>query len=304
MTNEELLTLIEKAAITTAAGGQLPPEAASQFIYTVVSQNEALQKLSVIKMSSATYRLDTLGVASRLMRKATEASEPVDTTGISIGSRQLAYNEVILPYDISFNFLESNLEKDNAEDSINKVFATQFGNDLLDLAINGDEANSDDFIKINDGWLKISNGDSGVHPVTIAANPAYKTVFKDMLSAMPNKWKRNLAELVFLVAPDVEVTYRNELADRATALGDAYLTEGRRAQYQGVDVYPLPYLPGNSSPQCMLTTWKNLAVGIGRQIRVGKQIQERKRIIEYTITAKIDFNYVLSDMIVLAKKGA
>jgi hypothetical protein len=304
MTNEELLTLIEKAAITTAAGGQLPPEAASQFIDTVVSQNEALQKLNVIKMSSATYRLDTLGVASRLMRKATEASEPVDTKGISIGSRQLAYNEVILPYDISFNFLESNLEKDNAEDSINRVFATQFGNDLLDLAINGDEASADDFIKINDGWLKISGADSGIHPVTIAASPTFKTVFKDMLSAMPNKWKRNYADLVFLVAPDVEVTYRNELADRATALGDAYLTEGRRAQYQGVDVYPLPYLPGSAAPQCVLTTWKNLAVGIGRQIRVGKQIQERKRIMEYTITAKVDFNYVLSDMIVLAKKAS
>jgi hypothetical protein len=304
MTNEELLTLIEKAAITTAAGGQLSTEAASQFIDTVVAQNDALQKLNVIKMSGATYRLDTLGVASRLMRKATEASEPADTAGISIGSRQLAYNEVILPYDISFNFLESNIEKDNAEDAINKVFATQFGNDLLDLAINGDEAGADDFIKINDGWLKIAGADLNIHPVTIAPSPVYKTVFKDMLSAMPNKWKRNLADLVFLVAPDIEVTYRNELADRATALGDAYLTEGRRAQYQGVDVYPLPYLPGNSVPQCILTTWKNLAVGVGRQIRVGKQIQERKRVIEYTITAKIDFNYVLSDMIVLAKKAA
>jgi hypothetical protein len=200
----------------------------------------------------------------------------------------------------------------------------------LDLAINGDESlattitdgNSDSlddttglpqndhtFLRQNDGWLEIARNDSTVNTNTLTSSiVSWKTEFKNTLAAMPNKWKTSPEELVFLVSPDVEEEYRDELAGRATALGDEYTVKNRRSEYKGIMVEPIPYWPGDGTshypagPVVMLTKYKNLAIGIGRNIRVGRQIQERKRTIEYTITTKTDFNYVAGEVIVLAEK--
>lgn len=302
MKQEEVLELLSKSVITTATGGQLTTEQAEKFIDTVVAQDQLLQKIQTVTMSSKTYQLNTVGLAGRVMRKAAEGTDPGFTQSVTITPKSLISQEVILPYDITFSFLEENIQKENAEDLINEVFAKAFKNDLLDLAFNGDEANADPFIMINDGYLKLMAQDPGVAKYTIPAEPSYKNVFKEMLSRLPNKWKNNPAELCFLLAPEIEEAYRNELAERNTALGDTMITEFRRAQYCGIDIVPVPFIPGGEGEKIILTKYQNLAAGLGRDIRIGKQIQERKRIVEYTITAKVDFNYIVSDMAVLASK--
>lgn len=331
MSIQEILALIQKAAITTAAGGQLSTEQAKQFIDLVVAQNSLLQKIQTVQMAAATYQLNTIDIASRVMRAATEATDPAFTQGVTITPRTLTAKESILPYDVSFSFLEENIMGANAESKINEMFAKSFGNDLLDLAVNGDEAlattitdgnadgaddttglsqNDHTFLKQNDGWLKLMRADSAVNDVVLSASiTSWKTEFKNMLAALPNKWKSNPAELVLLVSPDTETAYRDDLAGRATALGDEYTIKNRVAQYQGVDVVPVPFFPGTSTahyptgPIVVLTKYKNLAIGIGREMRVGRQIQERKRVIEYTVTTKADFNYVAGNMIVLGQKA-
>ena len=296
MKQEEVLELLSKSVITTATGGQLTTEQADKFIDTVVAQDRFMQKIQTVTMTSKTYQLNTVGIADRVMRKAAEGTDPAFTQSVTITPKSLISQEVILPYDITFSFLEENIQKENAEDLINTVFAKAFRNDLLDLAFNGDEANADPFIQINDGYLKIAGADSAIHNYEIPASPEYKNVFKAMLAALPNKWKYNPAELCFIVAPSVEEEYRSELGERNTALGDTMITEYRSSRYNGIDVFPVPFIPAG---KIILTKYKNLAVGVGRDIRIGKQIQERKRIVEYTISAKIDFNYVTGDMIVM-----
>jgi len=296
---EEVLELLSKSVIATATGGQLTTEQAEKFIDTVVAQDQFLQRIQTVTMSSKTYQLNTVGVASRIMRKATEGTDPGFTQSVTITPKSLISQEVILPYDITFSFLEENIQKENAEDLINNVFAKAFKNDLLDLAFNGDEASSDPFLQINDGYLKIAGADASIHSYTIPGTPSYKTVFKEMLALLPNKWKNNPSELCFLVSPDVEESYRSELSNRNTALGDSMVTDFRSAQYNGIDITTVPFLPGGESANILLTKYQNLAVGLGRDIRIGKQVQERKRIVEYTISAKIDFNYVVGDMIVV-----
>ncbi len=289
--------LLEKAAILTSTGGQLTPEQAKKFISTVVDQSDMLKRISVQPMTANTFHIDVVEIASRQMRKATEGTDPGFTASVTIPRRSLSVVEVILPYDVSINFLEENIEREAAERTLNEKFAIAFGNDLLDLAINGDEASTDAFLQINDGWLKIAAGDAKVNSVTNTGTSDWLgTQFPAMLKALPAKYRRNPAELVFLVSPDVEEDYRKQLSNRATGLGDAYVTEARRAQYHGIDVYPAPFMPDNKQ---LLTSWKNLFVGIGRQMRVDRFLNARKRVIEYTITAKVDFNYAVSDLVVL-----
>lgn len=330
MTIQEILAKIQKAAIATAAGGQLNTQQAKEFIDLVVSQNSLLQKIQTVQMTSATYQLNMIDIANRVMRGATEGTDPGFTQGIKINPRSLTQKESILPYDITFSFLEENIEGSDAESKINAMFAKAFGNDLLDLAINGDEdldenitdgdtndvddntgltQNDHTFLRQNDGWLKLARDDSYVNHNTLSSSiNSWKTEFKNTLAMLPNKWKTNPGELVFLVSPDVETEYRDELADRATALGDEYQIKNKKAEYQGIPIEPVPFFPGNGTihypagPVVLLTKYKNLAVGVGRNMRVGRQVQERKRVVEYTVTTKTDFNYVTGEMMVLAEK--
>lgn len=332
MTIQEILAAIQKAAIATASGGQLTTEQAKQFIDLTVSQNALLQKIQTVQMVSGTYQLNTIDIASRVMKAATEGTDPGAGVGVTITPRTLTAKESILPYDVTFSFLEENIEGANAESKINEMFAKSFGNDLLDLAINGDESlaatitdttpadGSDDttglsqndhtFLIQNDGWLKLMRADSTVNDVVLTATiTSWKTEFKKMLAGMPNKYKNNPNELVLLVSPDVATEYQDEIAGRTTIAGDKYLIEAAIPPYQGVAVEPIPFWPGTgtshypSGPIVVLTKYKNLAIGVGRNIRVGRQVQERKRVIEYTITAKTDFNYVAGEIIVLGQKA-
>lgn len=302
MDPKDLLAMVRKA-VETSSGGQLTTEQAKKFFDTVVQQDEFISKIQTVNMTSSTYQLNTIGVASRVMRGAAEGTAPEDTVGVTITPRTLTTKEVILPFDVTFSFLEENIEGGNAKTLLNTLFAKSFKNDTLDLAINGDESSQDNFLKMNDGWLTIADDDSTVHDYTIAASPTWKTVFSGMLALMPTKWRGNVSELCFLVAPDVEQAYRDELGARNTALGDSMIVDNRGSQYNGITIVPCPFMPGGASPKVLLTKYQNLAIGIGRDMRFGSQIQERKRVIEYTITAKIDFNYVSGDMIVLGQKA-
>lgn len=331
MTIQEILAKIQKAQIATAAGGQLTTQQAKEFIDLTVAQSALLQKIQTVQMVSSTYQLNMIDIASRVMRSAAEGVAPTNVQGVTITPRTLTQKESILPYDITFSFLEENIEQADAESKINAMFAKAFANDLLDLAINGDEAldetitdttpadgaddttglsqNDHTFLRQNDGWLKLARNDASVNDVTLSSSiTSWKTEFKKILAAMPNKWKTNPADLVFLVSPDVDTEYRDELAARQTALGDEYQIKNKRAEYQGVIVEPVPFMPGTGTshypagPIVLLTKYKNLAIGVGRDLRFGRQVQERKRVVEYTITNKTDFNYVAGEMIVLAQK--
>lgn len=303
MDPKELLALIAKSQIAVATGGQLTVEQANKFIDLVISLSSFLGKIQSPKMTSSTYQLNTIGLASRILRGATEGQDLTGSTTPTVAPTitpvQLSTKEVIIPFDVTFSFLEENIEGGNAEQMLNNLFAKAFMNDVLDLAINGDTTSADGTLKILDGWLKKAAADASVHTYAIPATPTYKSVFQAMLKLLPLKWKSNPADLCFMVAPDVETQFRDELGSRNTVLGDKYITEFAPSFYQGIAVVPIAAMPGASTPKIMLTKYDNLAVGFGRNMRVGRQVQERKRIIEYTITAKTDAKYVVGDMIVL-----
>ncbi|MGE5551511.1 MAG: phage major capsid protein [Bacteroidota bacterium] len=299
--------MLRKDAITTGAlatGGQLNPQQADKFIDYMVEQTQLLQDVTVIRMNSNKYDLDTIGVGSRIIRKAVEATEPTETAGISTGKRQLSTTEIILPFDISLSFLEDNIERAGAEDHIARLFAQQFGNDLVDLAVNGDVdagAGPDQaFLSIENGWLKILFAvGSGAHIYDNNASQDFKgVVFPAMLAQLPNKFKNNLPDLRFYVSPTAEEAYRSQLSTRQTALGDEYTATGKRAEFMGVKVVPIPYLPVDIH---LLTPRLNLCVGIQRQMTTDKERKPRKRIMEYTMTARIDFEVKNPDAVVASK---
>jgi hypothetical protein len=294
-------TLIAKAAITTAAldtGGRLNPEQANKFIDYMVDQSAFLKDIRTERMDGPTKDLDFIGVASRIIRKGVEATEPTETAGIQTSKKQLNTVEIILPADISINFLEDNIERAGAEDHIARMLAMQFGNDLTDLAWNGDTATPTTdpfypFLSIDDGFIKLAKSSPNTHKFDTNGSTDYKgVVFPGMLNMLPNKWKANKAELRFYVSPTVAEAYVEQLTTRQTAWADELLQTGKLPQYKGITIFPVDFIPDDV---IVLTLRKNLAVGIQREFTSDRERKPRKRVIEYTMTGRVDAAQIVVD---------
>lgn len=305
MDENQMMSLLSKSGITTEnTGGLLGAEQSNKFVQGTIAQSNFLQEIRVETGIGLSRDLDNIGVGTRLLHHPTESVAPGDDKlkAVNTSRRSLLPKEVMLPYNVSLKYLEENIERAQAESTINTLFATQFSNDLVDLIFNGNSMVSPidadyNFIKIMDGIFGRLAVDPSKLVYTLNGSSDWKgEVFQGMLNLLPAKYRANLSQLTFLVPYSVEDEYKEQLASRNTALGDAYATEKVSAMYKGIKVEGVPY---NTKP--ILTNKKNLVLGFGRDISVYKMLQPRSRNIEYTITAKIDFNYIQSDAIVIAE---
>lgn len=300
--NQELIEQIQKSGLLTSDGGLMPPEAANHFIDLTVNQSEILKKISVEKNIGTERYLDTIGVGNRMIMKAGELASVSsgDIKKPSLSRRSLVPVDCILPYDISFKWLDENIEKRSAEETINNAFAAQFSNDLVDLMINGDKSAGagvdQKFLQITDGLKVKLNADASTHFADRGESTDWKgQVFPALMKALPAKYKTDPSKLVFMTSFELADEYITSLAERATALGDIFLTEGKTSLYKGVPVLPIPSMPYG---MIVLTKPKNISVGFGSNIKVYRQIKPRELNIEYTITTRVDFNYADSNGIV------
>lgn len=315
MTVEEILK-----AITTSSGGQLSAQDAKKFIETTKAQNEVLKMISTVEMESSSYNIHKIGVSSRQLQSPGQGVAPTTTSGATATKRTMTAKEAILPYDVTFDFLEGNITKEEADAALQKLFATQFGNDLLDLAVNGKESlaatitdsntdGKDDttgltqadhtFLRLNDGWLTLFAADNTVNTASISSDvTSWRTELGKVLKAMPDKWKADPNKLCFFMNPGNYEDYCTELGLVATDAGINILLNAPQLKFKNIKIQPLPYL---ATKKIILTDPKNLYIGIMRQIRNGKFVNERQRQVEYTITTKVDFEYAVGEMIVLGQ---
>lgn len=281
-----------------SVGGKLPPQAANAFIDFVISQQATLSLITTLRMLSPQGYTDELRVSSRKMRAATEGTTQAVANAVTTKRRTLTTVETIWPEDITLTLLEDAIERMGTEGHIARLIATGFGNDLNDLAWNGDDGSSNSFLSINDGFIVLAQADSDVND--IAAYDSGATA-KDVLHAiskeLPTKFMGRI-DLAFFVPVVFAMNYADEISDRATGLGDAVLINGLPAlRYFGRRVIAETHLTGD---EIMLTPAANLHFGVQRSITVDSMWQPRKRLIEYTITARTDFEYATGEAIVLA----
>lgn len=302
MTNEEIIQKVTRMesifkATSTASTGVMNEEQAKTFIQEVKDESELLTIVDAQQMNAEKKKLYSMGLEKRLLRKGVKGVDP-DVVDLDKKERMLDTVETIMAINIYFEDIEDSIEQGTYEETVNSLITKAFANDLADLAINGREATvGDNFLSINDGYLEIADTDTGIHAIPISGNDTPKDIFNAMLRAMPNKWKTNPADLIYLVSPGRSEDYLDQLGDRATLMGDKSIVTKWNPGYKGVTVKSINHMPDT---RVLLTDPMNLAYGIyKRNIRVGKWVNERKRRIEYTITHRSDAEYKVSDLIVL-----
>lgn len=270
LSNEEIL---EKAAITTddiASAGKLNDAQSASFLDFVIDVTGLTGKARIIRFRNDKLDLDKVGVGRRNAVAKKEAKDPGVRRKASFSKITLQPEEIMVPWELSDEFVLENLEGEQVEDTIMRLMSTALGNDLEELYIQGDTLGAlvleselidggsvtdvivDTYLKLQDGWLKRA-GES--HIVDNDGQNIGHQIFSDMIVEMPSKFKRNKRNLKFFASDTTEQLFRNNLAARATGLGDAAATSEINLAPFGIELVPLALLP--QTP--LITEHKTLA---------------------------------------------
>ena len=123
-------------------GGVLNPEQSRQFIDYIFDEMVLANDGRRVVMKANTMEVDKVRVGSRLVAKATQAEQTGSNSAPAFTKIELTTTKFRLDYELSTESLEDNIEGQQLEDHIVRLMATQFGNDLEDIAINGRPATS------------------------------------------------------------------------------------------------------------------------------------------------------------------
>ena len=282
MNRSEILEAIKKNAIETGVGGQLNDEQSDAFVQEVQDRSTFGSQIRSERRRAPKGTIDKMGIGSRLIRGHKENTDDGYRAGVNTGEVPYDAGELWLPFEITKNFGHENLEGAGAEAKIQSLMFNQWGLDLDDLRINGDEDSADDFVGLDDGLVKLVTASDDTHHVESKKvkgpdgnklEGAMATeLFFALVYATPTKYF-NTGRLRWLMSPARWVTWIESLINRPTGVGDAALT--------AKDLFPLgvppfigtgstaggPVVPGVPSfpddlivladPQnfCEVTTW-------------------------------------------------
>ena len=303
ITNEQLIAMLEKANITTSLGGQQSAQDVQKFVDLATDQTAVLKAIRSETGIVTSRNVDAIDLGDPAMVAATEVTAPdsADVVAPTINRKTLSPTEVLLAYNISFDFLRKNIEGNNVNATLNKLFAKRYGKDVVIAAFNGDDSITDTTRlakckKILNGFIVQAQADPAVHDVSVSGADYLTTIFPNLLDALPKDYKDDREALGLFVSPDVAEAYAQQIGDRNTAYGDTVLTNNALPRFRGIQLIPVYQM---SDTKMILTPKSNLCIGFGQNMTVGMDIYNRRRVIEYTIIASLDAKEIVGDALVL-----
>jgi len=298
-----------------AGAGILRPEQARRFIDYVWDATTLANDGRRVTMRANTMELEKVNVGERVVRAANQGDASFTNAGATFSKVELTTKKLRLDWEVSSEALEDNIEGGALEDHLVRLMTTAFGNDIEDLAINGDTAQSgDDFLKIMDGFIGKVQNDGYAHEALVDQGDANWTVhdMQKMILAMPRRYRALQTGLKFYAGTD---TFANIVKNNGTTFDAIGSTEAARGSYLGgvaqtfggarqtrvlgVDVLEVPYYPANYVD---LTFPQNRIWGFQRDITVNRFYVPKKDTIEYTVFVRFGINWEEQDAVAYATK--
>lgn len=252
--NEEL---VQKAVITAdalASAGKLNPAQSDKFIDYVLDETALKNNARVVRFRNESLDIDKIGIGRRAAMPKSEARDPGQRRGITNSKVTLTPSEIMVPFEIGDNFRELNIEGEAVEDHIIKMMATQMGNDIEELYIDGNKLGpaqteqtliengsstqyvKDTYLALQDGWSLLADA---AHMVDGGGANIGLSLFSAAIRAMPTKFRRNKSQLRWFMSPDLWQIYLEKLSTRATSLGDQAADGGQHGPF-GIPAVPVP----------------------------------------------------------------
>jgi len=292
-------------------GGLLNPEQSARFLDYMFDATVIGKVARTVRMKADTAEIDRMSVGEKLMKLATEGDNDAANSGVSFSKISLTTKKLRLDWELSTESLEDNIEGPDLEDHIARMMATQAGNDIEDVVLNGDTSLTGDALyKSFDGVVKKAKASGTV--VAGAGAEVSRELFNKALKAMPRKYKQRRGDLRFLAGSNLiqDFLYKNSIGTNQTIPQDIAssiirgATEplGGPAGYVapfafGIPIVEVPLLneaqtgsyssPSGSHGDIHLTFPNNVVIGVKRDVTVYRFFQPRKDSVEYTLYTRV-----------------
>jgi hypothetical protein len=276
-------------------------------------------------MKSDTAEIDRMSVGEKLMKLATEADNDGANSAVTFSKISLTTKKLRMDWELSTESLEDNIEGADLEDHIARLMATQAGNDIEDVILNGNTATTGDALyKAFDGVVKKAKTSGRV--VDAAGAAVSREVFNKALKAMPRKYKQRRGDLRFLAGSNLiqDFLYANSIGTNQTIPQDIASSVirggvaplGGPAGYVapfafGIPIIEVPLLnetqtgdyttPTGSHGDIHLSFPNNVVIGVKRDVTVYRFFQPRKDTVEYTMYTRVGVQIEQADAWVVVK---
>jgi hypothetical protein len=330
--NEVTTAVVSNSSPVSGGGGLLYPEQANRFLDFVVDQSVLMKNARVIRMRTPQMDIDKISVGTRLLAKATEATDDGANAAVTFSKVSLSTVKLRLDWNISTESLEDNIEGASLEDHIAQIMARQTANDLDDLFINGNTSSNNGLLKALDGFNKLARTSGDV--VDFAGNNVSRATYDKVLRNLPSKYLQRRNELRFFTGPGVvqdsiySLGNPNSATDATAGAPAPMSTAGEMAFLQGsmranggpgatglspfgIPLIEVPLMPETATGDYSgaagshgfveLTFPNNRVIGIHRDITVYRQFKPKTDTIEYTQYMRVANNIENADSYVIGK---
>lgn len=333
--NLDTLTLDEQKAILKAllrkgdaisraniSGGTLNPQQSDKFLDLTFDQSVLLKIVRNERRNTPSGEINKMYIGQPITRGADifTGTKYTQTFGNALVTDKVPYEtkKLLSFYIVPTEILEENIEREGFQQTLAEAAAKQLATDLEELAIYGDTtlpppgsgATEADwahyYLRVsNDGFLKQITAANGAHYYDAQGAVFDKRLASIAWRMVPDKYKNvGKAAYRFLCSPNVEQDWRDQLADRGTALGDSNISGLAPAKPFGIEMVSIPLWPENLGPnqdktKVILTIPQNLIVVTSRNIKVFKMYDpERDSWVSITFM-RMDFIVENMDAIVV-----
>jgi hypothetical protein len=308
-------------------GGLLNPEQSARFLDYMFDATVIGKVARTVRMRADTTEIDRIGVGEKLMKLAAEAENTGSNAAVQFSKISLTTKKLRLDWELSTESLEDNIEGADLEDHIARLMATQAGNDLEDVVLNGNTALTGDALyKSFDGVVKIAKANG--HVVAGAGSAISRDIFNKALKAMPRKYKQRRPDLRFLAGSNLIQDYlysTSQLGNYGSANPQDIASSiirgnegglGGPAGYVapfafGIPIVEVPLLketqtgsyatPTGEHGDVHLTFPNNVVIGIKRDVTVYRFFWPKKDSIEYTMYTRVGTQIEQADAWVVVK---
>lgn len=322
-----MTTLLEKVVTSSGLGatsdGFLTKDQADTFIDFAWDATVLAKESDRRTMNAPEQTWNTVAVGARIVRAAVEAVDTGQNAAPNFTRLTLRTHKLRLDWEISSESLEDNIEGRDLDTHLARLFAGQFGQDLEDLAINGDTASSDPLLKVADGWHKQALTGRVVDGAALGTS-LNRAHFNAAVKALPRKFQARKQDMRFYASPQLANDYLYSLSEMTANPADMVMSALRTGSTVEGDAgsavaapfgTPLIEVPmfdtgfnvANADTDVStlenksyieLTAPKNRVWGIQREIQLFREFVTKKDTIEYTMYVRAAWAWQNLDAVV------
>jgi len=315
---EELVSKALTSQTTSVAAQTLNAEQVREFVRLVVSEQVGLNDSRVYRVNGPSLEISNIDIPDGQYAMGlgyTDRIDAADEVTPVFDQRVLAPQPLDVRLAIEQTALfQDNLEGNGIQQTADEILATYVGNIMEDEAWNANSGGAapagygTGAMTTIDGWFQTAL--QAGHAVDFNGARMSTEIFREMLQAMPTKWRGD--NEVYYVSSDMTLEWAKYLeVVRATQLGDVSITDDGVATYQGRPIIPVPKINDDYSglnalsgsdtgyTMVLLTRPDNKAIGYSPEMRVYIGMRDDGKVAYINYWGRFDVDFVNTDRVVV-----